>query len=154
MNKRCAGRKDILCLHPLHKSPNNVQSFVAAQPGLCRTRSETLKTGFLASRLKLSRQKTEKAQIRLHGFIVRVVPLLFLCGKPGFLIFSEVVITLVFKQRYLYTAQSFIRIPGPEVIKLFSCSTQLSLKFILLINVKMPTIVGILTFISRINGWL
>ena len=32
---------------------------------------------------------------------------------------------------------------GPEVIKLFSCSTQLRLKFILLINVKMPTIVGI-----------
>ena len=27
-------------------------------------------------------------------------------------------------------------------------------EFILLINVKMPTIVGILTFISRINGWL
>ena len=44
--------------------------------------------------------------------------------------------------------------PGPEVIQLFSCSTQLSLKFILLINVKMPTIVGILTFISRINDCL
>ena len=42
-------------------------------------------------------------------------------------------------------------IPGCEVIKLFSCSAQLRLKFILLINVKMPTIVGILTFISRIN---
>ena len=39
---------------------------------------------------------------------------------------------------------------GPEVIKLFSCSTQLSTKFILLINVKMPTIVDILTFISMI----
>ena len=45
----------------------------------------------------------------------------------------------------------FINNPGPEVIKLFSCSAQLRLKFILLINVKMPTIVGILTFISRIN---
>ena len=32
--------------------------------------------------------------------------------------------------------------------------TQPSMKFILLINVKMPTIVGILTFISRINDWL
>ena len=42
-------------------------------------------------------------------------------------------------------------VPGPEVIKLFSCSAQLRLKFILLINVKMPTIVGILTFISKIN---
>ena len=41
----------------------------------------------------------------------------------------------------------------PKVIKLFSCSTLLRPKFILLINVKMPTIVGfcILTFISRIN---
>ena len=41
--------------------------------------------------------------------------------------------------------------PGPEVIKLFSCSTPLSTKFILLISVKMPTIVGILTFISMVN---
>ena len=39
----------------------------------------------------------------------------------------------------------------PEVLKVFSCSTQLSMKFILLINVKMPTMVGILTFISMIN---
>ena len=38
----------------------------------------------------------------------------------------------------------------PEVIKLFPCSTQLSTKFILRINFKMPTIVGILTFISMI----
>ena len=30
--------------------------------------------------------------------------------------------------------------PGPEVIKLFSCSTQPRLIFILLINVKMPTV--------------
>ena len=28
-----------------------------------------------------------------------------------------------------------------KVIKLFSCSTQLSMKFIMLINVKMPTFV-------------
>ena len=41
--------------------------------------------------------------------------------------------------------------PGPKVIKLFSCSTQLRLKFVLLINFKMPTIVGILTFINRIH---
>ena len=40
---------------------------------------------------------------------------------------------------------------GPKVIKLFPCSIRLSTKFILLINVKMPTIVGILTFISMIN---
>ena len=40
---------------------------------------------------------------------------------------------------------------GYEVMKLFPYSTQLRTKFILLINVKMPTIVGILTFISMIN---
>ena len=43
---------------------------------------------------------------------------------------------------------------GPEVIKPFSCSTQLSMKFFLLINVKMPTIVGILTFMSGKNSIL
>ena len=43
---------------------------------------------------------------------------------------------------------------GPEVIKLFSCSTQLSMKFSPLINVKMPTIVGILTCISGKNNIL
>ena len=41
--------------------------------------------------------------------------------------------------------------PGPEVIKHFSCSSQLSMKFFLLINVKMPTTVGILTFMNRKN---
>ena len=43
---------------------------------------------------------------------------------------------------------------GPEVIKLFPCSTQLSMKLFMLINVKMPTIVGILTFMSRKNSIL
>ena len=44
--------------------------------------------------------------------------------------------------------------PDPEVIKKFSCSTQLSRNFFLLINVKMPTIVGILTFMSGKNSLL
>ena len=43
---------------------------------------------------------------------------------------------------------SFSRARG---YKSFLCSTQLSKKFILIINVKTPTIVGILTFISMIN---
>ena len=38
--------------------------------------------------------------------------------------------------------------PGPEVIQLFSCSTQLRMISILLINVKMLTIVGILTLLA------
>ena len=43
---------------------------------------------------------------------------------------------------------------GPEIIKLFSCSIQLSVKFFLLVNVKMPTIVGISTFMGRKNSTL
>ena len=41
--------------------------------------------------------------------------------------------------------------PDPEVIKKLSCSTQLSMKFIMIIDFKMPTVVGILIFISMIN---
>ena len=40
--------------------------------------------------------------------------------------------------------------PGPEVIICFHAQTQLSIKFIMLINVIMPSIVDILTFISMI----
>ena len=54
-------------------------------------------------------------------------------------------------QEYYKSVKQFGSRSGPEVIKLFSYSTQLSTKFILLINVKMPTISCILTFISMIN---
>ena len=40
---------------------------------------------------------------------------------------------------------------GPEVIRQISCSIQLRIKFIMLINVKMPTIVGILKCMSMMN---
>ena len=43
---------------------------------------------------------------------------------------------------------------GPEVITLFSYSTHLSMKFFLLITIKMPTTVGILIFMSRKNSIL
>ena len=52
-----------------------------------------------------------------------------------------------------HNSSNIFRIPtksGHEVIKLFSYSTQLSTKLILLINVKMQIIVGILIFISMI----
>ena len=50
-----------------------------------------------------------------------------------------------------YDIGQHMKSTGPKVIKLLPCSTQLSTKIFLLINVKMPTIVGILTFISMIN---
>ena len=42
----------------------------------------------------------------------------------------------------------------PRGYKTFSCSSQLSMTFFLLTNVKMPTIVGILTFMTRKNSIL
>ena len=42
-------------------------------------------------------------------------------------------------------------IPQYNTEKTFLCSTQLSTKFIMLINIKMPIIVDILTFVSMIN---
>ena len=44
-----------------------------------------------------------------------------------------------------------MRIPGPDVIKNPSL-TQLSMEFFKLMNVKMPTTVGILTFMNRENS--
>ena len=52
---------------------------------------------------------------------------------------------------WIYTLRSLKLRSKPEVIKPFPCSTQLSKKFILLKNVKMSTIVGILTYISMKN---
>ena len=42
----------------------------------------------------------------------------------------------------------------PQGYKKISCSTERSMKFFLLIVVKMPTIIGILTFMSRKNSIL
>ena len=42
----------------------------------------------------------------------------------------------------------------PRGYKTNSCSTQLNMKFFLLLNVKMPTVVGILTLVSRKNSIL
>ena len=50
--------------------------------------------------------------------------------------------------------QYLLSLSRPLRYKTFSCSTQLSMKFFLLINVKMPTIVGILTFMCRKNNIL
>ena len=50
--------------------------------------------------------------------------------------------------------QVYYHSPGPEVIILFSCSTQLSMELFLRINIKMPTTVGILIFMSTKNSIL
>ena len=66
---------------------------------------------------------------------------------------SELPPNLVKSCTYIFTVElswACLFNPGTDVIK-NSCSAQLSIKFIMLINVKMPTIIGILTFISMIN---
>ena len=45
----------------------------------------------------------------------------------------------------------YLRTPGREVMKQFSCSTQLCMEYVLLTNIKMQLIIGIATFISSIN---
>ena len=50
--------------------------------------------------------------------------------KDGVMIFKDFIAT----SKYC----PYSRLPGPEVIKLFSCSTQLSMKFHLLIKTKIP----------------
>ena len=54
------------------------------------------------------------------------------------LLFASVFVSLTEKNR-------------PRGYTTFLISPKLSMKLILLINLKMPTIVGILTFISRLN---
>ena len=74
------------------------------------------------------------------------VPRLMECG-------SEVVNPVSCRPKRLIFTPVFFRL-DPEVIKIFSCSAQLGMEFFLLINVKMPTIVGILTCMSGIYSIL
>ena len=50
--------------------------------------------------------------------------------------------------------QQFIEAKNDDFSKTFIAFKFLDVVFIMLINVKMPTIVGILTFMSRINYML
>ena len=60
-------------------------------------------------------------------------------------------LSLILNQIYVPASINVHAGLGPGVIKLFSYSTQLSMKLIQLINVKMPTFDVILTFIGIIN---
>ena len=85
-------------------------------------------------------RERERERERESCFAYSVYALVCLCSYCLFLLAPQV-----------YWSSRIIAFPCPEVLKHFPCSTQLSTKFILLVNVKMPTIVGILTFISMIN---
>ena len=79
--------------------------------------------------------------------IITELPILYF--KESKVVFSKIMMHFFHEFLFFNFANSMD--PGPEVIKLIPCSTQLSTKFILPIKVKMLTIVGILTFISMIN---
>ena len=49
-------------------------------------------------------------------------------------------------------SMSTVALPGPEIIKIFSMLNSAEHEMFLLMKVKMPTIVGILTFMSRKNS--
>ena len=67
----------------------------------------------------------------------REVAILKRVSHPNIIQLNEVLETAKVKQQSL---KMLHKKTGPEVINLFSCSAQLRLKFILLINVKMTTI--------------
>ena len=58
--------------------------------------------------------------------------------------------SFVYNYLVMKGVSSWLHRPGLGVIKLFSCSTQVRLILILPTNIKMPTIVSILTFMSWI----
>ena len=62
-------------------------------------------------------------------------------------------VSMINKKKY-HPILSLSKSSGPEVIKLFPCSVELSMKFFPLINVKMPTTLDISTFLSRKNSIL
>ena len=96
---------------------------------------------------------------------------------PKYVAVQILCLTRLFSKGWLDSRHTLTK-PGTEVIKLFSCLSQLSIEFqmlittkviknkdfscfqtlicciIMLINVKMPNIVGILTFMSMINFML
>ena len=72
------------------------------------------------------------------------LPLYFICILP---------VCVLLALMYLIVQNGWsviVAFPGLEVIKLFSCSSQLSTKFILLINVKMPTIISTINTTSEL----
>ena len=94
----------------------------------------------------------------IQAYVARIIESTSLGLAPPFSPLQIIILKLVSCKIAIFDLVSVAKpylIAKPDdcsrVFKTFSCSTQLSMKCILLLNVKMPTIVGILTFINRIN---
>ena len=110
----------------------------------------------LSNQIYQNKSKTHMHQQNRSSRIIKFSLFeLFACWVNLHVLF--VICWLFSKLKFLKNSFSTFRVSvrilrsGLEVMKFNSCSTQLSMKFIMLINVKMPTNVGILTFISMIN---
>ena len=119
---------------------------VRGLPGICFSLQPLLvnylKTRF--SKYPFIDKKDPELQVRdFFNTGGSIVPL-YITTKKCHYVFSGLL-----KDMYIFTASRSL---APMLLKI-SCSTQLSMKCFLLINVKM-TIVGILTFISRKNNIL
>ena len=101
------------------------------------------KAGFLTMRLILC-QILQVAGCS-YGCISSLLFLLF--GYFIFHVWDEAIFIILAMTKPF----NMIFLTQPEVIKLFSFTPQLSIKFFLLINVKIPTIVGIITFEPRLD---
>ena len=91
------------------------------------------------------------AKMKMRHYVIFSKPRKFNTANIKCLIYKWHINNILFLAKGKF---GFLWRSGPEVIKLFSCSTQLSMKFSPLIDVKMPTIVGILTYICGKNNIL
>ena len=74
------------------------------------------------------------------------------------IIIKENILNFIFKQSKIRIPKTItvivLKMEQASRFKKTSCLTQLSIKFFLVVNVKMPTVVGITTFMSRKNSIL
>ena len=94
--------------------------------------------------------KTSSLCVRRWGFVWRFIRHYLFPISPFIALGRSCFVSMAFSgyshKFFIWTAKTLIRLrsrtgwSGPEVIKRFSCSTQLNMKFILLINLKLLNI--------------
>ena len=105
------------------------------------------------------------AFVHKNSFLYEITPISNSCENENDRVASPEIAPLHFKYDKKWRVRSPITWGNYGIVdvdartrarcyKTFFCSTQLSMKFSPLINVKMPTLVGILTFMSRKNSIL
>ena len=99
-----------------------------------------LRTGRVAQEVWLGNYLAQHDQKKSNTAVVQII---CFCGLFKFLSYIDVAMC--------YPVSGVESKPGPEVINLFFLLNSAEHEIILLINVKMPTNICILAFISRVN---